>query len=304
MNHGLIDIATLAKVQDLELIAKKTILGSSLGLHSSKQRGAGFEFSQYRAYQPGDDLRFVDWKLLARSERVFVRESERESQHEIWFVCDLTSSMQQPSGQIDNWTKLSYAKSLIASLAHIVCYQGDRFGFFGLSDSVRSDLPQGSGKDHLQKLFRTLEKAETGDSWTGPDATPLVWRYLQSAELIVFVTDFFQLRQEMSSFTSKLAAAGKELIVLQLLTQDEKEFPYQGNIAFEDRETGQLLETNARDARDHYLKSSKDELASNSRHIRGLGGQFEVLHIEEALDTSVNRILMTRRDMTMGRGRR
>ncbi len=302
MNHGLIDAATLAKIQDLELIAKKTIQGNSLGLHSSKQRGAGFEFSQYRAYQPGDDLRFVDWKLLARSERLFVRESERESRHEIWFVCDLTESMGQSSGQIDAWTKLSYAKCLVATLAHIVCHQGDRFGLFGLNDQTDLVIPSGCGKDHLQKVFGGLDKAQTGDSWSGPDATPQIWQYLQEAELIIFITDYFQLREEMNSFTAKLAAAGKELMILQLLTRDEMEFPYHGNIAFEDRETGLVLETNANDMRDRYLENSSAEIAANRRHILGLGGQYEVLQIETALDTSVNKILAARRDLSSRRG--
>ena len=95
MTQAQVDVETLARIRDLEFISRIIIQGGAYGLHSSKQRGVGFEFSQYRSYQPGDDLRYVDWKLFARSDRIFVRESERESQQNVWFVCDLSSTKMQ-----------------------------------------------------------------------------------------------------------------------------------------------------------------------------------------------------------------
>ncbi|MEM7282936.1 MAG: DUF58 domain-containing protein [Pseudomonadota bacterium] len=302
MSKGLVDVTTLARIRDLNLIAKLVIQGGAYGLHSSRQRGAGFEFSQYRTYQPGDDLRYVDWKLFTRTDRLFVREADRESQQNVWFLCDLSESMNQPSGQISDWTRLDCAKCLIATLAHLICAQGDHFGFLGLREATPPILPDGLGQQHLQKLYRTLDQMQASGSSAGFIETPALYESIQDADVTVFVTDHFQLNQEFSSLTSKLAAAGKELVVIQLLTRDEKEFPFKGNLAFEDRETGETLEVDAGDFRQHYLTNLELELSKNASHILSLGGQFHELIIEDPLDASIWHLLKARQAPKSRRG--
>ena len=303
MREGLVDATTLAKLRDLKFIAKRIIQGGAYGLHSSKQRGVGFEFSQYRSYQPGDDLRYVDWRLFARSDRVFVRESERESQQNVWFVCDLSDSMNQISGQVNQWSKLAYARCLIAALSHLVSRQGDHFGFLGLGEQSADFLPDGLGQQHLEKMFFMLDRVQAKGSWPGLDATPSLWDHLQNADLSVLVTDFFELRGEFSELCKKLAAAGKELLVIQLLTRDEMQFPYRGNISFEDRETQGLVQINANNYRETYLQRLKQGLSDNKKHVAGLGGQYEVVEIEQPLDSSIWKILKTRESNASQRGR-
>ncbi|MEP1870824.1 MAG: DUF58 domain-containing protein, partial [Paraglaciecola sp.] len=115
-----LDPLVLARVKDMPLVAKTVAQGFLHGLHNSVQRGTGIEFSQYRAYEPGDALSNIDWKLFARSDRYFVREAERESNINIWLVLDASASMlQQASHSNEGWNKFDYARHLLATIAYI-----------------------------------------------------------------------------------------------------------------------------------------------------------------------------------------
>ncbi len=135
----LIDPLVLASIKDMPLVAKTVAEGLLHGLHDSVQRGSGLEFSQYRAYEPGDALGNIDWKLFARSDRYFVREAERESNINIWLVLDASASMLQRSSESRSdshsksksnkgWHKLDYAKHLLATIAYIAHKQSDTVG--------------------------------------------------------------------------------------------------------------------------------------------------------------------------------
>ena len=142
-----LDVQTLSKVKDLPLVAKMLAQGFVHGIHASTQRGSGIEFSQYRSYEPGDELAKVDWKLFARSDKYFVREAEQESDTKVWFVLDCSQSMYQAvddseqdnrrasSGNTTiNSSKFDYAKFLIATLAYLAQQQGDAVGLLMLRE--------------------------------------------------------------------------------------------------------------------------------------------------------------------------
>ena len=116
----MLDIATLlAHSKDLDLIVRHVLAGLGHGLHAGRERGAGVEFSEYRAYAPGDEWRRVDWKLLARNDRYYVREAERDSHVAVWFWLDASASMNEASQRFANVSKLAYARAVIACLAAV-----------------------------------------------------------------------------------------------------------------------------------------------------------------------------------------
>ncbi|MFT5164114.1 MAG: hypothetical protein ACI9FJ_002715, partial [Alteromonadaceae bacterium] len=149
MIERLIDPKTLARVKDMPLIAKTVADGFLQGLQTSQQKGVGIEFSQYRSYEPGDELNHIDWKLFARSDRYYVREAQRTSEITLWLLVDTSASMLQgsePTGVNGaSWDKLSYAKHLAATLAYIGQRQGDSVGLLGLSSG--KELSLSSGKE-------------------------------------------------------------------------------------------------------------------------------------------------------------
>ena len=126
--------ALLAHSADLELVIRHVLAGLGHGIHAGRERGAGVEFSEYRAYAPGDEWRRVDWKLLARADRYYVREAERDSHVATWLVLDATASMAEPSRRVDGLSKHWYARTALACVAAIAQRQGDAFGLLVLSN--------------------------------------------------------------------------------------------------------------------------------------------------------------------------
>jgi hypothetical protein len=130
-----------ARLKDLRLRARHGAGGDGLGQHASKSRGAGLEFVQYRAYEPGDEPRRIDWKLFARSDRYFVRESERDSPLTLWLVVDATASMAQADTVRPQWRKIDAAKTLAACAIQLALQQGDRFGLIALDGNGATPWP-------------------------------------------------------------------------------------------------------------------------------------------------------------------
>ena len=205
----LIDPLVLASIKDMPLVAKTVAEGLLHGLHDSVQRGTGLEFSQYRAYEPGDALGNIDWKLFARSDRYFVREAERESNINIWLVLDASASMLQRSSESGSdsdsksnkgWHKFDYAKHLLATIAYIAHQQSDAVGLLGLSSESLHFSPALTGKQHWQKLLLQLSQMSTGSVFPSPQILQRHLSRMQSNSLIFVLSDFYQKDHEISDF--------------------------------------------------------------------------------------------------------
>lgn len=296
-----VDAKTLATLQDLRFIAQQIAAGGAYGLHSSRQKGAGLEFSQYRAYEPGDDPRNVDWRLYARSDRFYVRESDRESQQTVWFLLDLTESMNQDSHQINHWTKLRYSQCLTAALCYLSFQQGDRFGIIGIHENGLKLIPDGAGHRHLDRTLLALDGYSSSGSWPENLTLDVLWENLNPHSVCVVVSDFFQYRNEILSTLKRISGAGSEILALQLVTQDEIDFSYTGKLAFLDRETQTVVQVDTADARESYLR----EFSAYQKQLQGdvldLGGRLETCVIEKPLDKTVRQILT--RPLPSRRGR-
>src|SRR5690606_25220864 len=128
-----------ARLGSLRLVPRAGAGGDGIGQHSSRSRGAGLEFAQYRGYEPGDEPRRIDWKLYARSDRYFVREAERDSPLTVWIVLDATASMAQADETRPDWSRLDAGKALAACIAEIALRQGDRAGLLALREDALVD---------------------------------------------------------------------------------------------------------------------------------------------------------------------
>jgi len=140
-----IDPKTLARVKDMPLVARSVAEGFLSGIQPSQQRGVGIEFAQYRAYEPGDEPKRIDWKLFARSDRYFVREADRESEIATWIVVDCSRSMAQRSER-GAWDKFDYARHLAATLAYLAQRQGDLPGLLMLNTHEQLVVPPAAGE--------------------------------------------------------------------------------------------------------------------------------------------------------------
>jgi len=301
----LIDPLVLASIKDMPLIAKTVAQGLLHGLHASVQRGTGVEFSQYRAYEPGDPLGNIDWKLFARSDRYFVREAERESNINIWLVLDASASMLQRSSESssesksesksnEGWHKFDYAKHLLATIAYIAHQQGDAIGLLGLSSDNLHFLPAMTGKQHWQKLLVQLSQMSTGSVFPPPQVLQHQLSHMQSNSLIFVLSDFYQKDNEIIDFMENLVGKRTEVIAMQLESDDELTFPYKGQIRFEDRESKQQILVSANLAKMDYLAARQVWQDSIKKTFNQLNIQHYIANIDQPLDKMLHRFLAAR----------
>ncbi len=289
-----IDPRTLARVRDLPLVARTVADGFLHGIQPSHQRGVGIEFSQYRAYEPGDEPARIDWKLYARSDRYFVREAERESEIAIWLVLDCSRSMDQAS-EDGAWSKFDYARHLLATLAYLAQGQGDLVGYLALSGHGEELLPAAPGQRQWHRILRALHGAQPDGRFPGTDRLRAQLDRLQVPGLVVLISDFHQASDEIHDFVRHVSTTQNEVAGLQLLCRDELEFPYEGPVRFEDLETGEQVLVSGKQAREGYF-AARDAYQERLRRSLGLlDVRLDTVNIDEPLDQAMHAFLERRR---------
>jgi len=261
-----IDPRTLARVKDLPLIAKTVADGFLHGLQQSHQRGVGIEFSQYRQYEPGDPLSRIDWKLFARSDRYFVREAER----------------------------FEYARHLLATLSYIGQKQGDHVGMLALSSERQFVFPPASGERHWHRLLQQLVRVESGRTFPQARTIKATIERLQKNSLVIIISDFYQISNELHEFITQVSAGLSEVVALQLQCDDELLFPYKGAIRFEDLESKEQVLVSASTARDTWLKSLAQHQQQLQRFLRKQRITLNTININQPMDQALYDFLISR----------
>lgn len=232
----------LMAIKDLSLAARRTIDGFMAGINKSKVKGPGLEFSQYRSYQPGDDLRWLDWKRYARSDRYYIRESEIETSISIRLLVDASNSMAHRDGA---FTKLDYARLLAASLGWLAHMQGDSFGLYIFQEGDVFSLPSRKDPQHLARFFYQLENIQSGGRMGDPTQYKHIFTGDQKRELLIFITDMYEQEGEISRLLEVLASLRHEIIVFHLMGKNELEMDYKGYQMLQDLETGERMPFNS-----------------------------------------------------------
>ncbi|WP_299438574.1 DUF58 domain-containing protein [uncultured Aquimarina sp.] len=282
--HQLLKPELIKSVSGLSLIARVIVDGYLSGLNHSHNVGSGMEFNQYRNYEPGDDLRLLDWKMLARSGRYYIKQSEVETNISIKFILDASKSMLHQENEL---SKMDYARVLIASLGYLSQNQGDAIGLFALNEQQLYNLYPKIQKQHYNRFLLELTKIENKGKWPeNPNASKSL-HDRNHKEMIFFITDLYEHSEELTTFIKRLKTPKNEVVVLHLMGKNELEFDYKGTVTFEDLETGVKLKIDAKTAKKQYLtaleemiKNTKDTLLANdiSYHMFQLHE-----HIGEAL---------------------
>ncbi|GGK82930.1 DUF58 domain-containing protein [Rufibacter glacialis] len=291
MPHRLLNPQTFAAIKDLRLIAKAVVDGFLLGQNQSIRRGPGIEFAQYRSYQPGDDLRQLDWKMFARSDRYYIRESEVDSSVAVRFVVDASGSMAHQDGTL---AKLDYARYLVAALAYLATQQGDAVGLFVLQEDQLVPLAPGQSTQHLQRLFHQLDQVKPGGQFPAADCLAPVFAKKRQKELTVLVTDMYEQTSEITDTLRKIGAREKDTLLFHLMGQNELEFNYQGPVSFQDLETGQTIQVSSETQRTEYLQNLHQWLQALETDARKKQIHYERFHLHEPLDKALRAFLLSR----------
>ena len=287
----LLDPKIVLSIKQLSLAAKTTISGFMNGINKSNVKGAGMEFSQYRSYQPGDDLRSLDWKMFARSDRYYIRESEVETNISLRLLIDASASMNHSDG---NLTKITYAKYLAASLAYLANLQSDAVGLYVFKANELFAMNTKQDFQHLSRLFHQLENITADGAFTNPIAYKEIFSRGRQRELLVFITDFYQADQELLTLLDKLVAMKHEIIVFQLLAKNELDLDFKGYTTFEDLETGQTIQIDQGAIRSTYQQQMDLHLNQIKTDMLDRGIYYRTLVTNQAIDQALRDFLKQR----------
>ncbi|MBN8727836.1 MAG: DUF58 domain-containing protein [Xanthomonadales bacterium] len=256
--------------------------GGGFGQHPSRSRGAGLEFAEYRAYTQGDDPRRIDWKLYGRSDRHFVREAERDSTLEVWLLLDATASMRQADSARPDYSKLDAAKLLAACVMELALRQGDRFGVLALGGAAPLRIPLGTGSRHRDRCHFALAGLEPAGNWPAADRVVHLAEGIRREALVILLSDCFD--DGVATLAGQLAGAGREVVAVQILVPDERDFPFRGGHRFVDPETGAERRVDAAAVRAGFLArfaAAREDLA---RRFAAAGIRLATFVTDEAAD--------------------
>ena len=267
-----------SRLRRLSIVPRRAAMLSAAGLHDSRNKGGGLEFAQYRAYERGDDLRAIDWKLYARSDKFIVRDAERESPVAVWIVLDASASMAQADLARPDRSRFDAARRVAAGLMEIALYQGDRFGLVVETASGPMVLSPGSGGRHRDRVLMSLAplKASGAADWTRD--VGVFGEQIGARDIIVILTDGFD--EGCIATAERLAASGRDVCIIQILTGDERDFPFDQNYRFHDPETGAELIGDGRTLRADFIARFAAARASLSARLEARG----IRHVEHFID--------------------
>ena len=280
--------AVRARLRELRLLARRPSGSPGFGAHPSRSRGAGLEFSQYRAYQQGDDPRQVDWKLHARSDRYFVRESERDSPLEAWLLVDTSASMAQGDAARPGWSRLDAARGIAACVIELALRQGDRFGLVTIGGDGVTMVPAAGGPRQCNRCLLHLHSLQAAGSWPAPDSLRAVGECIGPGALVLVLSDCFD--EACVALAGQLSATRREVLTAQILTTEERDFPFRGGYRFTDPETGDELLGDGVSARADFLERFAAARRTLATRLAGQGIRHVEYFLDQPLDAPLQRL--------------
>jgi uncharacterized protein (DUF58 family) len=276
--------AELSTLRDLEFIARTTVEGLRHGLHRSPFHGYSAEFSQYRHYRPGDDLRYVDWKRFARTDRFYTRQFRETTNLSALFVMDVSESM-------DYRGKFSLAQRLAAILGTLVLDQGDAAGLLAVGERVRF-LPPRSGHRHLTLFLREISELAPAGTVSFAASLARTGVMLTRRGLVVAVSDYYD--AEVLVALRRLARMGHEIVVAQTLDADELTLPDLGAVEFVDAESGRTVVVQSETARPAHAERVRAWLSGLEADVRREGFDYLRVATGDDLERALRCFLLSR----------
>lgn len=284
-----IDPEVLARIDDLELLARTAVEGFMSGLHRSPFLGFSLEFAEHRPYMPGDDIRRIDWRLWGRTDRFYVREYEAETNADFFLALDVSRSMDYGSGGV---TKLDYARFLAASLAYLSARQRDRVGIATFDARILEHLPP-SGR-RRRAVLHAIDRARPGEAGELRGPLARIGESLRRKGIVALVSDLYADPDEVVGAVAGLRGRGHDVLVFHLLDPAELAFPFRDPTSFEDLETRERLPVAPRALRERYLEAMDDHLTRLERRMRDARVDYGLFDTSKPLDHALFRYLSHR----------
>jgi uncharacterized protein (DUF58 family) len=293
----LIDPATIAALGHVEIVARWVVDGFLTGLHRSPRKGFSVEFAEYRPYQPGDELRHVDWKIVARSDRWVIKQYEEETNLRATIVLDVSRSMDW-RGDPGRLTKLEYAERVVAALALLFLRQRDAVGLVRFDDRVRTALPPRARSGQWRRIVTALDDPGAGHESRASEALEEAARLIPRRGMMVLVSDLLMDPEDVVRNVRSLRHAGHHVVVLHILDPAERELPAvvggANEALFVDPESGVELPATVAEVRDAYRATVDGALREWRESLTSLGASYEVVTTDAPFGVPLRRAFAAR----------
>ncbi|TFG50590.1 MAG: DUF58 domain-containing protein [Gemmatimonadales bacterium] len=280
-----------AQLAGLELLAEGIVEGFLHGLHRSPRRGFSVEFAEHRTYQPGDELRYIDWKLLGRKDRLYVKQYEEETNLRAVMVLDISRSMAWTGDAETTLPKIEYVRRLAAALGLLLIRQRDATGLIAFDDQIRSVVPPRARTTHWHHLLATLAGLEAGSGTAAEPALRRVVDLLRRRGLVIFISDLL-LERELALLALKfLRHRGHEVLVLHIMDPAEVTLSGPAEARLLDPETGDSVTLRPKDWAAAYDETVSGVVGGWRRACRQHGIHYHRLTTDTPFVAALRRII-------------
>ncbi len=283
----------VSRLASMELRARLVVEGFMTGLHRSPYHGFSVEFAEHRQYMPGDEIRRIDWKVLGRTDRYYIKQFEEETNLKAYILVDASMSMNfKAEGQV---TKLQYASYLAAAIAYLLVRQQDAVGLVTYDEDIRSFLPPHSTKVYLQNILAELERLRAGSSTGTGRVLNAVADRLQRRGLVLVFSDLFDDPAEVMSALKHFRHGQHEVIVFHILDPRERNFQFGRDAIFKDMESGEELMTQPFQIQRSYQEAMRDFINRYKKECREQRIDYVLLDTAMPFDVALYEFLNKRR---------
>lgn len=283
----------IQQVQRLDLKARFIVEGFLSGLHASPFHGFSVEFSEHRKYTPGDDIRAIDWGVYAKTDRFYIRKYEAETNLDAYLLMDCSGSMGYSAG--GRMSKMDYAICIAAALGYLMIHQQDSVGLATFDEKVRTFLPPKSKRSHLMNLLSILARTQPAARTDLAAALHDVADRVRKRGLIILLSDLLSEDQEaIVRGLHHLKYRGHDLIIFQVLDQSELTFDFDGQVRFEEPETGEHVEADPQAIRAAYQEEVRKFIEEYRRQSQAVRADFITVHNGMTFDKALIEFLAQR----------
>jgi len=292
MTQRFLSPEVLASISSLDLVAKTVVEGFIAGLHRSPDFGFSQEFAEYRMYNPGDDLRHVDWNVFARSEKMYLKRYRGETNTLVTLLLDQSASMKFGS---HGTHKLDYARYLAASLAYMASTQRDAIGLVVFDDDVREYVHPSGRQGQLHRVLNAIGKADYGVRTDFAKPFTHCMQFLRRRGLVVVISDFYEEPSKIIDAIAPLGARGNEVALFHILDPEEIEPKFGDASLLIDMETQTTLEVTADYAKLEYVQKINSHIADLRAKAQGANMDYCVMATNKPLDAGLREYLAMRK---------
>lgn len=298
MAEGIVDFLNpeeLHKLGRLTLMSRYVVEGNLAGTHRSPQRGSSSEFADYRAYIPGDDPKNIDWKVLARTDRYFVRRYEDETNLRVYLVLDRSASMGYTSHRI---TKFRHACHLAAALGYVIVKERDSVGVFVHSNEIESAVPPGSSFLHLNNLLKLVAEAKPASTTRIAPTLHEIAESIHKRALVVILSDLFDEPEEVALALSHFRKQRHDVIIFHVLDPMEIDFSFRKGARFEDMESGETIDVDPRALAREYRTVFSEFMETYRRSCAEMNIDYRLVRTDQGIESFVRAYLEERRRLS------